>query len=297
MPGLARLLAVATRTRHEVGVEAQLCQRMGVLRQADWPLAAIKALGQGLQPSVREYWLQAHAVHLVLQRDYFTLQPAEPLSAEESQALLFSLNQHFGADGMLFLPAADHWYLRLLLDPRIVTSPLAQVLGQDTRSHALQGEGAARWDGLLNEMQMLLFQHEVNQVREAARRLPVNSLWLSGGGMLPAPLAPGKPTLFASDALGLGLMELAGQHALPPPEDANALLALEQDDSIMVLDSANGQEQDWFAPLLQALLHHQLKQLQLLLPLHGGSVSFDIGGYDVWKFWRRSKPLHAYFQP
>ncbi|MDO5087169.1 MAG: hypothetical protein Q4D74_06105, partial [Comamonadaceae bacterium] len=49
---------------------------------------------------------------------------------------------------------------------------------------------AARLARLQNEMQMLLHTHPVNTAREAAGLPPVNALWISGAGALPAPHPP-----------------------------------------------------------------------------------------------------------
>ena len=38
---------------------------------------------------------------------------------------------------------------------------------------------------LQNEMQMLLYTHPFNDVRDSQRKLPVNSFWISGTGDLP----------------------------------------------------------------------------------------------------------------
>jgi hypothetical protein len=42
---------------------------------------------------------------------------------------------------------------------------------------------------------MLLYHHPVNEAREAARRWPVNALWISGAGVLDAPLPPSPQVL------------------------------------------------------------------------------------------------------
>ncbi|MFA6178609.1 MAG: hypothetical protein WC696_03235, partial [Candidatus Methylopumilus sp.] len=184
---LARLLAVGRQQRMAGTVEASLCQATGVSRQADWPLAPISRLGEGASDAGSGYWLKVDPVHLVLQRDYFSLGPRLSLSLEESQALLALLNQHFAADGLTFLAASspDYWYLQLQDDPQISTAELGVAIGRDTTSYMPQGQGAAKWNRLLNEMQMLLHEHPINQARELRGELAANSAWLSGGGVLP----------------------------------------------------------------------------------------------------------------
>jgi len=43
-----------------------------------------------------------------------------------------------------------------------------------------QGTDAMRCQAILNQVQMLLHEHPVNQMREVVEQVPVNSIWLSG---------------------------------------------------------------------------------------------------------------------
>ena len=62
-------------------------------------------------------------------------------------------------------------------------TPAALTVAPD----AAQGAHLRR---LQSEMQMLLYQQPVNDAREAARRYPVNAVWIEGAGTLDAPLPP-----------------------------------------------------------------------------------------------------------
>lgn len=132
------------------------------------------------------FWLYAAPVNLLLGRDSFFMSAPAPFAIknEESLALIESLNQHFSDDGCHFYLVGDVWFLGLDADPNITTTPIDQVVNKDITDYLPKGEGALAWATLQNEIQMLLFSHPVNQVREAQGQLMVNSLWCYGLGAL-----------------------------------------------------------------------------------------------------------------
>lgn len=132
------------------------------------------------------YWFFAAPVHLVLQRDTFSLATPVPLplAQHEADALTALLNGHFGTDGMQFFWHENLWFLRLAHSPQIQTFNPERVLNQDVHAYMPTGEGAMRWAQFINEMQMLLFEHPVNQAREMRRQPAMNSIWCYGGGQL-----------------------------------------------------------------------------------------------------------------
>ena len=149
------------------------------------PNAAL-AWQQAGNPAEGGYWLYATPVHLVLQRDTFSLaEPVPlPLEGDEINALTSILNQHFETDGMQFFWHLNKWFLRLEVNPNIVTSSPERALNKDINSFLPTGEGAMRWAKFQNELQMLLFEHPVNLARERKRLPAINSLWCDGGGQI-----------------------------------------------------------------------------------------------------------------
>ena len=131
------------------------------------------------------YWLYAAPVNLVLQRDSFTLATPLPLPLEKAEidALTGELNKHF-AEGLMFYWHEKQWFLKLLSDPNIQTNPPENATNKDIDAFLPTGAGAMKWASFTNELQMLLFTHLVNQVREAKNLPAVNSIWCYGGGSL-----------------------------------------------------------------------------------------------------------------
>jgi hypothetical protein len=130
------------------------------------------------------FWMFATPVNMQLGRDsYFLTDPASTLiSNEQSMALIESLNTHFAGLGFYFYLAEDIWFLGLDKDPDITTTHIELVKNQDIGPYLAQGEGTLQWNKLQNEIQMLLFSHPVNQMREAQGLPVINSLWCYGLG-------------------------------------------------------------------------------------------------------------------
>lgn len=134
------------------------------------------------------------------------------LSMDEAQALAEPLRPAFGEAGMaLYVATPDRWQLRLPSDTAIpdFAAP-EQALGEDLFQHLPQGADGRRWRVLINELQVLLHQHPRNVERRACGLPPVNSLWLWGGGVLPAGVTTSLTTVIGDDPLLLALASRAG---------------------------------------------------------------------------------------
>jgi hypothetical protein len=297
-PALERLLAAGKHTRHVEPLTVMLCQMAGVSQQTDWPIASLCWLGEGGQAEAA-YWLRADPVHFVLQRDSFSLGEPVALSRQDAQTLMTVLNEHFAPDGLrFFMAGSGRWYLRLDANPEVSTTLLETAMGRDVSAYLPQGTGMAKWNRLLNEMQMLLHDHPLNQARVADGKLPVNSVWLSGGGVLPARFETSPRTIFSNNALAIGLGLTADYRCLPLPENLEAIINQAGSDAWLVLDDVDEAEEKWFAPALArlraGLRAGKIRQLTLHFAAREQVLSVDIRPRDLWKFWRKARPLRAY---
>jgi hypothetical protein len=132
------------------------------------------------------FWLYAVPVHLVLQRDSFSLaEPVPlPLESDEIDALTTALNKHFEADDLKFFWHGKLWILRLAQNPYLHTNAPEAAINKDISAYLPKGEGAIKWAAFTNEIQMLLFEHPVNLAREAKRMPAINSIWCHGLGQI-----------------------------------------------------------------------------------------------------------------
>ncbi len=326
-PALERLLAKG-RLRTEAGssetepttptsAEAWLCERFGVDRQADWPAAPYCLLADGGQPG-KHHWLRADPVHLKLEGGRLVLADSGvfSLSQQEAESLVDSLNANFSGDGLVFYPLRpDRWYLRVAQVPALETTPLHLAAGRSIDALLPRGADSASWRARLNEIQMLLHGHAVNEARESAGQLPINSVWLWGGGGI-AEARPGTfNAVWSADPFAAGLAQAARIAARALPGNAAELLRASAGTGVHLIlldrlrsaaqygdahgwrESLAQLERDWFAPLLEALRQERIGMLTLHALGPAGAHSVEATRGDLRRFWRRVKPLADYASP
>src|SRR3569832_1817754 len=207
LPALPTLLARGTRQSSPTEeMEAVLCEALDIARQQDWQVAPISHEADDSVAGAA-YWLRADPVHLRVMRDRIVLADSDTLelTQPEADALTAAIGQHFGAG---LSPIACHpkrWYLRLDAAPRLTTHARSVAVGCDIDPLLPHNDDAMQFRTWLNEVQMLLHDHPVNLAREARGALPINALWLWGGG--PLPVAPTSTALLYArnaDAHALG---------------------------------------------------------------------------------------------
>lgn len=304
LPALERILARGRpQALPAVTFEAWLCMEFGVEGQA---IAPVTLLADGMQPGAA-YWLRADPAHVQMQREQLILQPEVSLNEYESAQLCAELNAHFAAEGLrFFAPHPQRWYLRLDTAADMVTYPLAQVAGRNLRAFLPQGADALRWHQVFNEIQMLFFEHAVNQARVARGELPINSVWLWGGGSATQKLAQPFARVSGDSPLAEAFAQAAGIPCAALRDDASQYLAgegdvliawdglrraLQQGDLHAWRDSLQRLEQDFAAPLWQALRSGRISRLTLDT-MHGNQARrFVLTRSAAWKLWRLPKAL------
>ncbi|QZA79146.1 hypothetical protein K4H28_07050 [Deefgea tanakiae] len=279
---------------------ASVCaQRMGLIAPAVAPLTL-----QIDHPTAEHgFWLRADPVHLRIDRDRLTVLgvPFFQISQAEADALVAALNRLFAEDGFTFVAATPtRWYLKLPVDPQLSFTPFEQALGGNMNDFLPQGEKALQFHAVLNEIQMVLYGHSVNDERDEAGLPMINSVWLWGGGILasgqskPAAAQPiyGGNEIVQAMAGSAWHVALTSASSLPSTTDAVVVL------DALSFDAIYGNayewrtqweqlENDWFSPLLSKLKAGQLEQLTLTFPAAGEQVK--IKRSDLYRFWRPAR--------
>jgi hypothetical protein len=311
-PALELLLARGRSSTGESRTLEGWLQHAFGLEARPLPAGALTLLASDADPG-DACWVRADPVHLRLARDRLIVVPdaAFTLTEEEARALVEALNRHFA--GVLSLRVADarRWCARLEEELALDAPCALACAGRDVDLTArIGGEPGKRWSRLLNEAQMLLHAHPVNQAREERGEPPVNSLWLWGAGRAPRGLKASWQSVGAADPLALGLAKAAGAqpHRLPPsagewlahtPEDGRHLLVLDALRAPLALgqdaeyrECIDMLEKRWFAPLLAALRAGRAGMLSVHVP--DAAASFEIVRGDLRRFWRRPRALERY---
>jgi hypothetical protein len=230
------------------------------------------------------------------------------LTSEESAALAVALAPTFAGLGQLEVVSPRLWNLRLLAGAPAFQD-LADAAGRPA-APLPPGSAHAPWRQALNEAQMVLHTHPVNQARADAGLPVVNSLWPWGGGRLPEPGTPSRTGTAAHDALwsqdpvAMGVARLLQIEGATLPAAFNSASAkrplavfdaLEHPartgDAIVWRDELARFEADWLAPALEALRSGRLGALRLIAPGDFAAAELQVGRRDVWKFWRKPRSL------
>lgn len=277
----------------------------------DAPFGALRLLGEAGRKQVDDgHWLCADPVHLRFHHERIVLADAGAfdLEIDEAHAITAALNSEFADIGRFHVATARRWYLQLNAAVNEKFAPISTIAGRRLDSDLTDKNGPLnRW---LNEVQMFLHGHPVNERRQAEGKPAVNSLWLWGGGPLPDVPAPHFSAVCSDNPLATGLALAAGVEALPCPDSLGALLAdsAPNDTLLVVLDSLlppvlteNSEdwrnafaalERDWFVPL-RAALGSKIETLAIVAPSIYGQLSWTLHGKDRWKFWRKRRPMQA----
>ncbi|MDP1995730.1 MAG: hypothetical protein Q8J90_00885 [Gallionella sp.] len=271
------------------------------------PIAPVSAAFDGLGEGC---WLRADPVHLRLQREQLILLPDVEAGADEAGQLCATLNEHFAGQGMeFFAPHPQRWYVRVDGLPDIATVPLSQAAGRNVHDLLPKGRDAARWHQVFNEIQMLLFAHPVNEAREARGALPVNSLWLWGGGSGVNSTPQKTCDCISSDEALAGMFAaVAGIPFAGWPKqwrneescDRQLLVwtglrsALQRGDLENWRAALQEFETGYAQPLWQALRAGKISQLQVDVLGGDRARRLLLTRADAWAFWRRARPLAQY---
>jgi hypothetical protein len=275
--------------------------------------AAFRLLGESVVPAdaATARWIAADPVHLRFDQDRLFLASGAALAitAEEAASIACELNRYFVDLGVFHVLCAERWYLRLAVGEsvleRLDAPPLSAVAGRSVERLLREITEEREIRKLLNEIQTFLHAHPVNRRREEKDLATINSLWLWGAGTPPTPpVTTNFDGCWGTDPLARGLARAAGLSAHPVPENADALSGARP---LVVLDDLsepvcyeNGAdyrqalaalETRWFAPTWRALATGAIRRLRLVAPTAYGTLTWDLGRFAPWRFWRRPQTL------
>ena len=170
------------------------------------PWAAWHRAQQGQASAEPQAWMTP--CHWQIGMDQVVMADPEHLrlSDDESQQLLQAMQPFLQEDGLqVTWHSALLWHAQGPLLADLPTASLDRVIGQNVKDWMPQHHAARPLQRLQSEMQMLLYNHPVNDSRDARRQHTVNAFWLHGAGSLPAGMpATSQPTpesVIVSDTL------------------------------------------------------------------------------------------------
>ena len=285
--------------------QSELSRVSGPIQPLDWVLqemghdcpqqglAAMRMWGQtGDRPT--NWMAAADPVHLEPQLDRLRLHALrrQGVPAADMRLIVDYLQDKLGDDGNLgFVRMGSYGYLSSKTPLATARVPAFAVDQCDPGEHLPGGDDTALHRNVLSEIEMALHEHPVNLEREANGLMPINSLWLWGGGVAPPEDARPQPPLFTDDALLTGYWLSGKGVAEPWPGNlaecleiaAAGLVAVTPEfaDDAAALESLLGE-------LREALRQDRLSSLVLL---SRDGIRAEIRRSHARRIWRRNSEL------
>lgn len=149
------------------------------------PWAAWHFAQQGQRSAAPQAWMTP--CHWQVGMDQVVMADPEHLhlSDEESQQLLQAMQPFLQEDGLqVTWHSALLWHAQGAMLTDLASASLDRVIGQNVKDWLPSHPAARPLQRLQSEMQMLLYNHPVNDARDARRQHTVNAFWLHGAGVL-----------------------------------------------------------------------------------------------------------------
>lgn len=250
-------------------------------------VAPLYAIGAGSDDDDR-YTIAATPVTLVADRDVVALAArVDDLHRDEAQSLIDLLNRHFASDGVAFdAPRASAWFARCERPYALSMPSLDAAMGRPIHRFLPRGADASAWQRWQVEIQMLFHEHRVNREREEARRAPVTTVWLWGGGRRSDVAKPLATAVFATQNvdgdLARGLAGHAGLSADTLPQTISPIIDGHRWEAVdfVALDTVHDENalmrvgDAWLQPAIVALEKGALRGLRLITDGDGSAITW-----------------------
>lgn len=239
-----------------------------------------------------EGWVAAaDPVYLETRMNHLRLRafPESELPADDVREIFELLQERLGeTEPRTFTAAGATGYLQLAAP--IATAPVSPAVadGASPEFFLPQGPDAAGHDRWHSEIQMCLYDAPVNQRRMSAGRLPVNALWLWGGGGAPERVRRTLPVLFATDEIVRGYWRNSMARVETWPGSFRQ--CSEGGRGFVAVIPRAADPAACLAELRDLLGRGRIRRLTLLFR---GGMSAELRRGDRLRFWRRPADLSA----
>lgn len=280
----------------------------------DFSVCQLTSELDGIETS-NAYFYRADPVHFKAESDHAILIGPELVQPEmyEVDQLITSFNEHFAEDNIsLHATNERRWYLKSNRPLALSFSALDYALGRDIKHFMPQGEDELWWRKIVNEAQMLFFQHEVNELRENQGLLSINGLWLWDMTFDQGACITGlSDKLYSNDALAISLATSVSNTPATSEGKNRQIEICSVDkieeinsDTVLVLDQlyetvCYGDVGAWlkdlkhfcdedFKRIVKLLISRKIDVINIY-PCNG--QVFKINRFNLFKFWRQNKTL------
>ena len=290
------------------GLDAWMAAQYELLpEEVSWAQARYSAEKNTPPGDGGEEWICLDPAHLRFAREQMMVMrlPPSSLTLEQAQNLAAVIAPAFETWGVVEVTSPTHWYLKLSRPCRAAFVPLGAAQGKNLTALLPQGEDALAWQHMINEAQILLHNALVHPFAESDATIGVNTLW-PWGNRTKWPSLGGQAKRgqkhWGSDSLifeGLAQQYGDAHQRLSCWREKTPVLPTVLQTSLYAptidLDpDAWGAalaklEQDWFAPVAQALKRGDLGDFEWVVPSEWGGFQGRVGAWARWQFWKKPR--------
>ncbi|MEN9945836.1 MAG: hypothetical protein RLZZ293_222 [Pseudomonadota bacterium] len=241
------------------------------------------------------HYLLAEPTNLRSDRDRLLVSESELLQLDNSEALqiISELNHHFNGEIVVYSINPELWLIATNLPLELIPNyPLIDIIGENIANYLPRAKANLTLHKLITEIQMLLFNLPLNQLREEEGLPILNSLWLWD-----KPLSSNlqsnsfNNSLSNNSRLGSPLSNLAQQiNKTNWLILDSAYFACCYRDSHAWIELVNQLDREIGSLFIDKLRRGQIKQLNIYLVDLENSWQLTLNRFDVWKFWRKTLP-------
>jgi hypothetical protein len=213
----------------------------------------------------------------------------------EAEALAADFNRVWSGAAMRLLTGPDADLYCVFEQPIAAdTADPGDVLDRHIAEHLPSGAAAPRLRQLMSEIEMWLFEHEVNRTRTARAVPALTGLWLWGGGSaltsLPAVdgWTAGDDPLFKAFAASPAILRGAAPEPHAPAAAASGVAVIAAQPGT---EEWREPETRWLARSLAQLRAGRIERLDL----SAGTRCFSVRAGWNWRVWRRRRPWWEWF--
>jgi hypothetical protein len=193
LPALNQLLSYSNAIPNDqADFEAIIADSLGMTGRQTLPFAQAYVEGKeekgGDAVDESQRHLLCRTIHLKADMHNALVIPLEndSVNQDDSSLILEDLQSFFSEDCDLTPLDNGLWLMRLKhCEPPECYPHYLSMIGRKANQFIEQSKQALPWYKLMNEMQMFMHQHSVNQNRLTTGLLPINSLWFWGAGKKP----------------------------------------------------------------------------------------------------------------
>lgn len=280
---LTKLISKATRIERPIGLSRCLFNHFSErpLTASDLPICDLSPT-KAITVKVDPCYLHADRDRLLL------FAKGIKLTEQESTELIDEIQPLMSDLGTLKQVKPNSWQLELKQAPDIQFSALTEVEGRGVDGFLPIGKDRKQWISLWNEVQMQLYNADLNQHRIASQQVPVNSIWFWGmGSFVPSQ----KPWVSVSGQAGLltqlASINQAAQQQLKPPAKWSAGQHLWLLDEVDIESdwqlSLESLDKEVFEGIWQKLSKAAIDKVIIQIPDY---AEYHITPLSRWRFWK-----------